>query len=42
MNIIEINNLNYSYKDNIIFENLNLNIKQNTFTTILGKNGSSK
>lgn len=42
MNIIEINNLNYSYKDNIIFENLNLNIKQNTFTTILGKNGSGK
>lgn len=42
MNIIEINNLNYSYKDKIIFENLCLNIKNNSFTTILGPNGSGK
>lgn len=42
MNIIEINNLNYSYKDKILFENLNLNIKNNTFTTILGPNGCGK
>ena len=42
MNIIEIDNLTYSYKDRIIFDNLNLNIKNNTFTTILGPNGSGK
>ena len=42
MNIIEIKNLNYSYKDKIIFENFNLNIKKNSITTILGENGSGK
>ena len=42
MNIIEIKNLYYSYKDKIIFDNLNLNIKKDRFTTILGPNGSGK
>ena len=42
MNIIEINNLNYSYKDNILFDNLNMQIKKNSFTTILGPNRSGK
>lgn len=42
MNIIEIENLNFSYKNKIIFENLNLNIKKNSFTTVLGSNGSGK
>ena len=42
MNIVEIENLNFSYKDNLIFDNLNLNIKKNSFTTILGPNGSGK
>lgn len=42
MNIIEINNLNYSYNDKVIFEDLCLNIKKNSFTTILGPNGCGK
>lgn len=42
MDIIEINNLNYTYKDKQIFENLNLKIKNKSFTTILGPNGSGK
>lgn len=42
MNIVEIKNLNFSYKDKVIFENLNLNIKRNSFITILGPNNSGK
>lgn len=42
MNVIEINNLNYKYNDKVIFKNLNLNIKKNSFITILGSNGSGK
>ena len=42
MNIVEIKKLNYSYKDNIVFENLSLNIKKNRITTILGPNGCGK
>lgn len=41
-NIIEINNLNFKYNDNIIFEDLNLSIKKSSFTTIIGKNNSGK
>lgn len=41
-NIIEINDLNFKYKDNIIFENLNLKIEKNTFTTIIGPNDCGK
>lgn len=42
MNIISIKNLNFKYKNKIIFEKLNLNIKKNSITTIIGKNGSGK
>jgi len=41
-NIIKINDLNFKYKDKIIFEDLNLNIKRNTFTTIIGSNNCGK
>jgi len=39
---ISINDLNFKYKDKIIFKNLNLNILKNKVTVILGKNGSGK
>lgn len=42
MSIISIKNLNFKYKNNIIFENLNLSIKENKITVILGSNGSGK
>ena len=41
-NIIEINDLNFKYNNKIIFENLNLTIKRNTFTTIIGSNDCGK
>jgi len=41
-NIIEIKKLNFGYKDKMIFENFNLNIKKNSFTTIIGPSGSGK
>ena len=43
MNLIEIKNLNFSYptrKDTL--KNINLNIKEKTFTCIVGENGSGK
>ena len=40
--MIEINNLNFGYKEKVIFENLNLNIRKNNFITILGENSSGK
>lgn len=42
MDIIKINNLTYSYKNKNIFNNLNLNIKENTFITIAGSCGCGK
>lgn len=42
MNIIEIKNLNFKYGNKIIFDNLNLSIKKNSFVTVLGANGSGK
>lgn len=42
MNIIEIKNLNYKYNNIVVFKDLNLNIKKNSFITILGANGSGK
>lgn len=36
MDIIKINNLSFSYGNKLIFKNLNLNIGENTFTTIIG------
>lgn len=41
-NILEINDLNFEYNDKIIFDNLNLKIKKNTFTTIIGQNDCGK
>lgn len=41
-NIIEIKDLTFSYKDNQIFDNLNLEIKKQSFTTIIGPNNSGK
>lgn len=42
MNIISINDLNFKYRNKVIFENFDLDIKENTITTIIGKNGSGK
>ena len=41
-NIIEIEGLNYKYKKTSVFEELTLNIEENTFTTIIGPNASGK
>lgn len=41
-NIIEIKDLTFSYHDKLIFDKLNLEIKQGTFTTIIGSNDSGK
>lgn len=41
-NIIEIKNLTFSYKENQVFDDLNLEIKRGTFTTIVGPNNSGK
>ena len=42
MNIIEIKNLNFKYSDKPVFDDFNLEIKEGTFTTIIGLNGSGK
>lgn len=42
MGIIDINALSFSYKDNNVFNNLNLTIKKGSFTTIIGNNKSGK
>jgi len=41
-NLLEINNLNYSYKNKNIFNNLQISIKSNTTNLILGPNSSGK
>jgi energy-coupling factor transport system ATP-binding protein len=41
-NIVEINKLDFNYKDKEIFKDFNLDIKSKRFVTILGKNGSGK
>lgn len=41
-NEIEIHNLNFKYKEKVIFNNLNLNIEQGKITAIIGSNGSGK
>ena len=41
-NLLEINNLNYSYKNKSIFTNLQISIKPNTTNLILGANSSGK
>ena len=42
MNSIIVKNLNFSYDDNLIFSNFNLNVKKNKFTLVLGLNGTGK
>lgn len=39
---ISTKNLNISYGDSTIIENLNLNFKKNNFTALVGNNGSGK
>lgn len=41
-NIIEMENINFSYNKNQIFKNLNLTFEKGSFTTIIGNNGSGK
>jgi len=40
--ILEINHLKYSYPNESLFNDLNLSIEENTFTTIIGNNKSGK
>lgn len=40
--MIEVKDLNFSYKNKEIFENLNLKIEQNKWTTIIGNTGVGK
>jgi len=39
---IELQNVNFNYSNNLIFENLNLEIKKNTCIGIFGKSGQGK
>lgn len=41
-NIIVIKNLSFKYEEKLIYNNLNLNIKKGTFTTIIGPSGAGK
>lgn len=40
--IITVKNLSFNYGNKLIFDNFNLNIKQGTFTTVIGPIGSGK
>ncbi len=40
--IIKVKDLTFKYDNKIIFNNLNLNISEGSFTTIIGKNSSGK
>lgn len=42
MKILEIKNLNFSYNDKQVFNNLNLIVEEGSFTTIVGNNKSGK
>lgn len=42
MSTLEIKNLNFSYKDKVILKDINLNLCQGEFVSILGKNGAGK
>lgn len=42
MNIIEIQDLTFRYKDKFIYDGFNLDIKRGSWTTIAGPNGSGK
>lgn len=41
-NMIVINNLNFKYKNQVVFNNFCLSIKKGSFTTLIGNNGSGK
>lgn len=41
-NILEVNNLNFSYNNKYLLKNINFNAKSNTRVSIEGKNGSGK
>jgi|TARA_B100001971_G_C18053996_1_gene464336 energy-coupling factor transport system ATP-binding protein len=40
--MIQIKNLDFKYEDELILKNINLNIKESTYTAIIGTNGSGK
>ena len=42
MNILEVYNLNFSYDDKVIFNNINLKIKEGSFVNLYGRNSSGK
>lgn len=42
MGVISIENLSFSYEDKQIFKNINLEIEENRWLTVLGSNGSGK
>ena len=42
MGIVDINALSFNYRDNNIFNNLSLNVKEGSFTTIIGNNKAGK
>ena len=40
--IVKIDKLNFKYKDNVVFNNLDLEIEKGSFVSIIGPNGSGK
>lgn len=40
--ILEVNNISFSYADNLIFENISFSIKKGDVLCILGPNGQVK
>ncbi|MBR3898039.1 MAG: ATP-binding cassette domain-containing protein [Bacilli bacterium] len=42
MKAVEISNLNFSYDDNVIFENFSFNVEKGSFMTVLGRGGIGK
>ncbi len=42
MPLIDVENLNYAYEDNVVLKNVSLSIDKGDYVCILGKNGSGK
>lgn len=42
MHSIEVENLEFEYKDDLVLENISFNIEEGMFTSIIGPNGSGK